>query len=124
MDNLASVVEIYEMEDNNNEQTRLVNVFTRCIVGTGDEVAIADYSGGPRTTERSCAEAPRSRSRPRPECPDCEHNPNPYLEIHDGTGGLRLPRTINGKTSTVPALAAGKTRAQRFSISAARQTNM
>jgi subtilisin family serine protease len=33
--------EIYEMEGNTNEQTRLVNVSTRCLVGIGDEVAIA-----------------------------------------------------------------------------------
>ena len=33
--------EIYEMENNSDEETRLVNLSTRCIVGTGNEVAIA-----------------------------------------------------------------------------------
>lgn len=33
--------EIYEMEGNSNEQSRILNLSTRCLVGTGEEAAIA-----------------------------------------------------------------------------------
>jgi hypothetical protein len=33
--------EIYELQDNTNEQSRLINMSTRCLVGTGQEEAVA-----------------------------------------------------------------------------------
>jgi len=37
----VGLFEIYELQDNTNEQSRLLNLSTRCLVGTGDEQAIA-----------------------------------------------------------------------------------
>jgi hypothetical protein len=37
----VGMFEIYELQGNTNEPARLVNMSTRCLVGTGDEVAIA-----------------------------------------------------------------------------------
>jgi hypothetical protein len=37
----VGLFEIYELQGNTNEQSRLTNLSTRCLVGTGDEQAIA-----------------------------------------------------------------------------------
>jgi hypothetical protein len=37
----VGLFEIYELQGNANEQSRLVNLSTRCLVGTGDEQAVA-----------------------------------------------------------------------------------
>jgi hypothetical protein len=79
--------EIYEMEGNNNEQTRLVNVSTRCIVGTGDEVAIAGTILGDPGQPNDPVPKRRVLALGRgPSVPTANTIPNPYLEIHDGTG--------------------------------------
>ena len=38
---MKEIFEIYELERNTNEQSRLLNLSTRCLVGTGEEEAIA-----------------------------------------------------------------------------------
>ena len=42
----VGLFEIYELQNNTNEQSRLVNLSTRCVVGNGDEVAIAGTTIG------------------------------------------------------------------------------
>jgi hypothetical protein len=82
--------EIYEMEGNNNEQTRLVNVSTRCIVGTGDEVAIAGTILGDPGQANSVV--PKRRLLSFGKGPSLALSglsgtlPNPYIELHDGSG--------------------------------------
>jgi subtilisin family serine protease len=83
--------EIYEMEGNTNEQTRLVNVSTRCIVGTGDEVAIAGtILGDPGWADP----VPKRRVLSFGKGPSLALSglsgtlPNPYLELHDGSGAI------------------------------------
>jgi subtilisin family serine protease len=82
--------EIYEMEGNTNEQTRLVNVSTRCIVGTGDEVAIAGTILGDPGQANSVV--PKRRLLSFGKGPSLALSglsgtlPNPYLELHDGSG--------------------------------------
>jgi subtilisin family serine protease len=82
--------EIYEMEGNTNEQTRLVNVSTRCIVGTGDEVAIAGtILGDPSQAGQA---VPKRRLLSFGKGPSLALSglsgtlPNPYIELHDGSG--------------------------------------
>jgi hypothetical protein len=81
--------EIYEMEGNTNEQTRLVNVSTRCIAGTGDEVAIAGtILGDPGQADP----VPKRRVLSFGKGPSLALSglsgtlPNPYIELHDGSG--------------------------------------
>lgn len=79
--------EIYEMEDNNNEQTRLVNVSTRCIVGTGDEVAIAGTILGDPGQANSVVPQRRLLCFGKgPSLPLGGTLPNPNLELKDGAG--------------------------------------
>lgn len=42
----VGLFEIYELQNNTNEQSRLLNLSTRCLVGTGDEQAIAGMMVG------------------------------------------------------------------------------
>jgi thermitase len=46
----VGLVEIYELSDGTNEERRLINLSTRCIVGTGEEAPIAGMIVGEFTT--------------------------------------------------------------------------
>lgn len=79
--------EIYEYSGNTNEQTRLRNVSTRCLVGTGDEVAIAGTILG------EPAQANKRRLAMFGKGPSLAGVlpgtlPNPLLELRDGAGAL------------------------------------
>jgi hypothetical protein len=79
--------EIYELQGNTNEQTRLVNLSTRCLVGTGDEVAIAGMILGDPSQANSVVPKRRVLAFGKgPSLPLSGVLPNPYLELKDGTG--------------------------------------
>ncbi len=80
--------EIYELEGGLNEQTRLVNVSTRCIVGTGDGVAIAGTTiGNPGQADPVPKRRILSFGK-GPSLPVTGTLGNPYLELHDATGAI------------------------------------
>jgi hypothetical protein len=82
--------EIYEIRGNTTEQTRLVHLFTRCLVGTGDEVAIAGtilQNPGPTPwPKRRILAFGRGPSLPLLGLTGTL--PDPYLEFRNGAGGL------------------------------------
>ena len=84
----VGLFEIYELGLPTNEQTRLLNVSTRCIVGTGNEVAIAGTILG----DPSIVPNRRILSLGRgPSLAAAGVNgvlPNPALELHDSTGAI------------------------------------
>lgn len=120
--------EIYELENNSDEQTRLVNVSTRCPVGIGDEVAIAgtilgdpNQANNPDVPKRRMLAFGKGPSIPMagsfvpltaydklpinalPVKAVAEPLNNPYLELYDGTGALIATndqwRTIDGSST-------------------------
>ena len=83
----VGLFEIYEMEGNGDEQTRLVNVSTRCIVGTGNEVAIAGTILGDPNQANSVVPKRRILAFGKgPSIPIGGTLPNPYIELKDGAG--------------------------------------
>lgn len=107
----VGVFEIYEVENNNNETTRLLNVSTRCPVGTGEEVAIAgtiigdpNQANDPAVPKRRVLTFGKGPSIPvsgafvpgqvhavLPALPiqyGAAVLPNPYLELHDVSGAI------------------------------------
>jgi hypothetical protein len=79
--------EIYEMENSSNEQTRLVNLSTRCIVGTGNEVAIAGTILGDPNQANSVVPKRRLLCFGKgPSIPVGGTLPNPNLQLKDGAG--------------------------------------
>ena len=83
----VGLFEIYEMEGNSDEQTRLVNVSTRCIVGTGNEVAIAGTILGDPAQANSVVPKRRILAFGKgPSLPLAGTLPNPYIELKNGAG--------------------------------------
>jgi hypothetical protein len=84
------VFEIYEIRGNTSEETRLVNLSTRCMVGTGDEVAIA----GTILQNPGAAPFPKRRILSFGRGPSLQRFgltgtlPDPYLELRNDAGGL------------------------------------
>lgn len=74
--------EIYELGGNLNERTRLVNVSTRCFVGTGNDVAIAGCQLGPSTPKRSLLIFGKGPSLAN-QGVQGTLLANPYIELHD-----------------------------------------
>jgi hypothetical protein len=82
--------EIYEIRGNTSEQTRLINLSTRCMVGTGDERAIAGtILQNPGTTP-----FPKRRILSFGRGPSLQRFgltgtlPDPFLEFRNAAGGL------------------------------------
>lgn len=91
----VGLFEIYELENGADQQTRLVNVSTRCLVRTGDEQAIAgvivgNVPSGPTPTPTP-SPAPPNRSLlilgKGPSLPVSGKLANPKLTLN-GSGGV------------------------------------
>ena len=121
----VGMFEIYAL--GNNEGTRLLNVSTRCPVGTGDEVAIGgtilgepSQAGDANVPDRRILAFGKGPSIPvaGAAVPDAVFNstgienlpvkavasvlPNPYLELHSATGMIASNnqwRTIDGSST-------------------------
>lgn len=84
----VGLFEIYELGAPTNEQTRLLNVSTRCLVGTGNEVAIAGTILGDPTIIPNRRMLSLGRG---PSLSAVGVNgvlPNPYLELRNSAGAL------------------------------------
>jgi len=89
----VGLFEIYELERGANEQTRLLNVSTRCPVGTGDEVAIAGIIIGEDPGNPN-AEVPKRRILMTGKGPSLAQAgvpgplSNPNISLHASTGAV------------------------------------
>jgi subtilisin family serine protease len=90
-----ALFEIYEIRGSTSEKTRLVNLSTRCVVGSGNNVAIAGtiLQNPGQTLEQSSSGFPKRRILACARGPSLERFglsptlPDPKLDFH-GSGGL------------------------------------
>jgi hypothetical protein len=86
----VGIFELYELEGGLDEQTRLLNVSTRCLVRTGDEVAIAGAIVGDPTQGGNTTIPKRSLLMfgKGPSLPLTGKLANPFLTLKNSAGGI------------------------------------